>query len=320
MKSLKLMTLLITVVIAACTIRPPDNADDLGPEASQADINKAFADAQAGVNIETAYRTGDNGKSQMIYKVISDTFVSETHLYQVTEVNAQHILYQDDYTLHARSADEIDKHGQLLFEIVKQQPSPSPSPSPSPFHVGGKVSFLPNSFSKAFSTFYAGAKKLFSSISFEFSTAIGQTQSSAPAHFISLQDLESHKLIEADLQTRLYGGPLHSNSTAVAPSARESHYYGLRAYKHRFLTNNCSQLADCSVNATHIQFNEMTTGSDNQPTKIHWIYEVSIEVPGIFIVMEECYSTLAKQGDGSQIPLTVCNHVDNFKFGFAPKE
>jgi len=274
-------------------------------------IRQAFIDAQAGFDPEKAYRVGDSGKSQMIYKVLSDNFISETHNFLVTEVNAKHILYQDAYTIHSRSADEADKHGESFYEITKATPTPSPTPASS-----SEKKLSPGKFSNTLIAFFNRAKKLLSSISIEFSTAVGKNLAQDISKSIDINNLITHRILENDLQKRFFTTQDLSTKSLTPSEPRESRYYGLRSFKHRFITNNCSQLADCRVNATHIQYNEITTDKDGQPMKIHWIYEISIEVPGIFTVLEECYSTLVKQ-DNSQLPLTICSHVENFKFGFA---
>lgn len=81
------------------------------------------------------------------------------------------------------------------------------------------------------------------------------------------------------------------------------------------VTLNCAQIPNCTVNTTEITFNEVMTDSCGNTTQLNWAYQFSTTVPGIFTLMDRCFSQVITQ-DGVQTPVTQCdNDLSDFRWG-----
>jgi hypothetical protein len=301
--------ILSSLLVLGCTIKPPVDDDELGVEVTATQINKAFADAQAGFQQSKAYRVGDKGTLQVVDQVINNMSIRETHDLEVVEINSQAIIY----------VERIKESGEAYeISIARENPSPTPTPSPTPVAFDF-FEIFPRTLSDTLKLAYGRVQSFFSSITVEPSLAIGQEAPSAPQGIVIKNLPRVHNFLQARLNKYLDLAPeVHAQDVSPTPTPapkKVSRYFDLRTSKHKFLTKNCAQLADCKVNATHVQYKELMKNQSGEYIQIHWVYEISIEVPGLFTVMEECYSTLVDNA-GGKIPLTECYHVDDFKFGF----
>ncbi len=181
-------------------------------------------------------------------------------------------------------------------------------------------------------------------IEIEKSTAMGddspqvfkRSEGSLTTFENSIHDILKRKISSQNLST--LAGKMHAMSSAsptpsASPSASPApvatatpspstsavagdtiSYYGLTVTKHKYTTTNCSQLPGCTANATRLQFVEIDTAPDGSTMKLNWTYEVSNQVPGNFMILDQCFSTVVTQND-NQLPLTKCAHVGSFIFG-----
>jgi len=91
-------------------------------------------------------------------------------------------------------------------------------------------------------------------------------------------------------------------------------YFGLKTFSHIIKTNNTSQIKEGKVNATHIEFNEVDTKA-GASQKSHLVYEISNEVPGLFVKLSECLSSVTTTANGGQVPYMECIILNTFSFG-----
>ncbi|MCC6276751.1 MAG: hypothetical protein IT289_02420 [Oligoflexia bacterium] len=296
-----LLVLLVALTVG-CTVKPPEDADNLGPEATYAELVAAFEAAQAGYDQDKLFRVNDFGQWQVLQKVLNNKIIKEIHDLEVIEINNSAIVF----------IDSIQGGNTYRREIKREQKTAN--------HTPQIFDLLPNFISHRVKTAWLGLTSWVSKISFERTTAVGDESGANSVKSFkeellvphaSLQNTVNQHLGRNDPPLLLRRSSLNTKSLSTKSSSR---YFGLKHFKHRFLTNNCAQLADCKVMSTHIQFNEVTQDTSGKDVRIHRIYEISLEVPGLFTFLEECLSMLVKQEE-SDIPVTECYHVEDFRFG-----
>jgi hypothetical protein len=277
--------LAITTTALGCSIKPPEDNQELGPEVSATEVSQALLDAQKGFDPEKDYRVNDRGVVQLTSRVFASSAVRETYEYQVTTVNSAEIIYT---VLNKNTG------GLVQEKIVKEQPI-----------TGSTVArFIKNAYRKI--------TKLVSAIKISPSTALGQVTRAASTGFNPPGSIY-HRILDEHFAKFL----AKATGTKLRPmAASSSRYYGLKILKHKLLTSNCSQVVDCRVNATRVEFDEVIKDDAGNDKRVHRMYEISVEVPGLFVYMDECVSALVTQEE-SQYPLTECIHVSDFVFGFA---
>jgi hypothetical protein len=334
---MKKFTLPLILIIAsfnnACSIKPPDDNSALGPEISVNEINNAKSDARAGYTFAQAFRTGDNGTVQIVDSVLGNKSVRDANQLIVTDMKPG-IAYvtETDTTTGSVISGQIGEsdwaatQSSLTNRVLK-------------FFAA-----LPLQLSEPLSTGFLKASRLITSLRIEKSQALGETLM-APTNIKSFSGV-LQKRLENNI-AQLFGGGLSMAETDSAPSAAPSpstspvpspsptpkptatpvptpvaasasHFYNLQVLKHEFLTSNHSQIPGGKVNSTRIDYVEIrkvqTPDQSMQDVRLHWTLEISNEVPGLFVFLEQCYSTIVNQNN-QQIPLTECVHVDNFEFG-----
>jgi hypothetical protein len=292
---------LVLALLTSCTVKPPEDGDALGDEATYSDVATAFEVARTGYDQDKLFRVGDYGQWQIVQRVLNNKMVQEIHDLSVTQITKTSIIY----------VDSIQGGNSYQYEIARTTPQKTAFTTKI-------LNLLPSFLSSRLAVAFAGIDNFFSKISFERSTAVGSEMMISRPPAFDTKLLTPHLHIQSTINS--YLGRSDAPVLMRGLSAQEvsekatSRYYGLKYYKHPFQTNNCAQLADCKVNATHIQFNEVTQDSSGKEVRIHRIYEISLEVPGLFTFLEECMSMLVKQDD-SDLPITQCFHVEDFRFG-----
>ena len=188
-------------------------------------------------------------------------------------------FYFDDYKV---KADTTTK-----YKMARAGASPTPAPTVTPVPTPSTTASL-DPLSKFFEIFDGIKTKLnvlVAKISIQASTALGETLAPQRPRKMDFVDLK----IQQDLMNRLQAkGDDTIQSTAQNPSddnttpVATTQYFGLKYYVHPYTTSNCSQIKDCKVTSTHIEFNTITTTS-GQSSQAHWVYEISNQVPGLFV-------------------------------------
>lgn len=279
----KILLLLSSVfLVVGCNVVPPED-DMKGAPASKQEIQAAFAEAQSGVVQEQAYKLGDYGTIRIIDQVLSNSQVVSTHDLKIEEINDKYIIYSE----RVAETGETAKYG-----IERKQGSTTPAPPKEPIGKNFLLDKLMGLVAKVVGVF----KK----VEISRPTAIGQER---PERLV----LNKPSSI-ATKSLRING--ITSNAAPSSTSA----YYDLKVMKHPYETANCAQIPDCKVNATRITYYEVRSLSDGTTMKMKWIYEISKEVPGLFMILDECYSTIVQQGT-NQIPFMECASVKDFRFG-----
>ena len=139
-------------------------------------------------------------------------------------------------------------------------------------------------------------------ITIQVSTAVGETE---------IPKIKRRALDTADLKIMANLKITASLGSTDGPNVQQC--FGLKTFKHVLVTNNTSQITGGKVNATHVEFNEIDTVA-GESKKIHWVYEISNEVPGLFVKLSECGSTVLIVNNG-QVPFMSCIILDTFTFG-----
>ncbi len=283
-----LFSLLILVgVFVGCTIRPPDENIDLGPEVSASDVTNSLLDAQSGITAEKSFRLGDNAHLQVTDRIFSSSSVEESHFLEVTKYDDTEIDY---YDLNQTS-------GTVQQFVIARK-----SDTATGWIKNTKIYAY---IEKAYRKVNALVAKLTSKVSIGPSSALGEVPKSpalGPVQDSVLSQSAVHALINKQLNQ-------------YVTTSSSSKYYGLKVSPHQFNITNLAQPIG-PVNATRIEYNEMRTDAKGTVSRIHWLYEISSEVPGIISVLNECLSTMVTQNQ-SQFPLSRCSTAIDFKFGVA---
>ena len=331
----------IILIAQACTIKPPDDGTDLGAETTGSAVNHAKSDAQAGYTFEKAFKVNDAGTVQIIDHVFGNSGVRFTYDYLVTSITPTGVFFTET----TRETGSVGK-GEITPNSWANSQSAVFKKSLQFFAA------LPDPLADFFTGTVISLSRLWSSVKVETSQALGQgasefdpetDRSSArfnpllPKLQENIAALLGTGLSNTGVNTKTSANPGPNSSPSPSPSSSPpqdphagepcqdpstSRCYGLHVMNHDLVTTNCSQILDCKVKATQIDFNEMrkvtrTSNAGTQTTedvRFHWSIQISTQVPGLFVFMDQCFSTLITQ-NGQQIPLTECATVTKFSFG-----
>jgi hypothetical protein len=279
--------------------------------------------AQVGVDPVKGFQKGDTGTVLTTASTISSAQIIETDIYTITAADATTITVQESATTTNPSGVTTTT---TTYYRPGMGPSPTPAPSASPSVSQIKIDepkmfrLLADLFSNTMDYF----GRLLSRISVQPSTAVGESvfrpwtlKASAgvnplrvPAGVIRLMPLTSLSPT---------GSPSPSPSPA-GPTVTSDSYYRLVVNPDTFLTQNCVQISNCTVNSTNIQFEEILGTSDGQSVRLHWSYEFSATVPGLFTLMDRCWSQVVMISN-VQTVLTQCdNDLEDFRWGIPPTD
>lgn len=319
-------------LITSCMVKAPTEGTELGSPATSDQILAAITEAQGSVPQEKAYHIGDFGTMQVVDNVMQNNYVVETHEFQISGADENYIYYSEHV---------VENGSTKQYGIKRKAQSASNSAKPTALNLAqarGASSLKANkqgeapmvSIKKFLSSliplFPAQNAKgiaellkrqmtrvtlLFKKISIEKSSAVAEEDAFWPSekdifHNQLLARLERH-------QDNLSPSDSPAPSESPAP-ASTSKYYGLNVSKIKYTTSNCSQIPNCIVNATKILFAEVRKLPSGNTARLNWVYIISNEVPGLFMILDECYSTVVTQNE-NQYPLTECARVNGFKFG-----
>jgi hypothetical protein len=179
--------------------------------------------------------------------------------------------------------------------------------------AGTFVEKIQNSLAQWFGNIQTRIILALSKIKIEASTALGESEVIQPRQrYMSPADLQVKQQILSVIKGTDGGDP-DSQSGVQDTTPTMSRYFGLKTSTHNVVTNNCTQIKDCKVHSSHIEFNELST-TKGQTTQVHWVYEISREVPGLFTIMSRCGSAVALLNN-AQVPFMECQMLDTFQFG-----
>lgn len=270
----------------ACILKQPTDAEDLGKPTSADEINAAV-DAAADVDPLKVYHVGDTGIKQRIRDILGNISVLENYQYNVSAVNSQYILY---------SKLTVESGLTENFKIILDSPT-------SPV-----AKFL-----KTTKRLLASAKRILNKIQVQASTAIGDELRAPQSTAHKVNFAKWPQIQMPTVSTNAHKG-LSTKAVNIQSDDFTAQYYGLTIVNHKYPTENCSQIPNCTVNATQIAYNEVQTDKDGKVSRYRRRLEISKEVPGVFMALEVCSSTVLVEG-ASQLPITECNKVRGFKFG-----
>jgi len=286
-----------------------------GAENNATEIEAAKTEALGEVKVDDLYRTGDSGTLQIFDKLMGSTSVRQTRQYQVTNIDNDNV----NYSLYV-----VETGTTYVGKIPRHNANQSASAVTA---LNSGLKKLKNLFVKYFidpikDVLPDGAVRLLAKISVEPSTAVGDDFVSKTASEVMVeQSLATAGSDGGDPQIQTPGSaPSVSNmpepaQAAVATGPQASpHYFGMHITHHRVMTANCAQIADCKVNATRIEYNEMHPEEGGGTSRWHWILEISKEVPGFFSFLETCASRLVNH-NGTNYPVTSCARVNDFRYG-----
>jgi hypothetical protein len=311
---MKFFGVVLLAVLATACIKPPDDGMALGDATPTATIDQVLTDAQGGVPESQAFHVGDTGVIESMETVYSSTTLKESEVYKLTSMDSDY-FYFDDYKVKADTTTHYK-----MARAAHSTPSPTPTPTASATPASTTTSealFAPvEKFLKLVGIIKAKINLIVAKITIQTSTALGESVQLQPTRKMDWVDLN----IQRDVLNAVHAKDNSTiESTAQNPSNTEddsggtTQYFGLKHYKHSYLTSNCSQIKDCKVTSTHIEFNAVTTTS-GQSTQVHWTYEISPEVPGLFVIMSRCGSAVTMVNN-AQVPYMECWTLDTFHFG-----
>jgi hypothetical protein len=295
-KKLSVIIFITSLSLCAC-IKPPDDGMALGEETSFDAVERAKNDSQTMIPQEKYFRVGDYGVINEIQTVFSSSQVLETFIWKIRSADTRY--YYIDLTAVKKN---VTKNYILEKAVPASTPTPSPTPAPTPTAVTKKSELL-KKFDLVMANLKSRVLNFVGKVSIQASTALGQTDDTNDPGSGTLS-------IQAQLFTSLteFAGA----QSAGAPAGHR--YYGLQVINHAYPTSNCSQLKDCKANSTHVEYNEVFTGDDGKQIQVHWVYEISKDLPGLFQVISSCGSAV-KIIKNSQIPFMECQTLDTFQFG-----
>ncbi|MBK9294304.1 MAG: hypothetical protein IPM57_07645 [Oligoflexia bacterium] len=273
-----LLSFVALTLLTSCNIKPP--TDDMeGNPVSADEVQSALDEAQAEMYNEKSYKVGDFGTVRIIDQILSQSEVAASADYKVVEINDKFIVY---------SIRDAETGEQVLKSIEKVRPQGA---------LKNKAKEATTLFAKI-KTFATKVVALFKKVEITRPTAVGQEK---------LEPLRRVKTFSLDNQKLKLSS--EDDNTVIAVK-----YFDLKVLKHPYETANCAQIPNCKVNSTRISFYEVQTLKDGTILKVKWIYEISKDVPGLFMNLEECFSTLAQSGT-HQVPYMRCRKVKDFRFG-----
>ncbi len=285
----RILVISIALVTCAC-IKPPDDGMDLGPPTTVDAVNQAVSDAVGNVPEAQAFHINDRGVYQTMETIFSSTQPKETDIIILTKMDANFFYYSDEKVRAGTKTTDIP---------IQRNPQPSATPAPTPSPTPKPPSEIAK-ISRGIKEFIAGMKSkvslILAKITVQVSTAVGETE---------IPKIKKRNLDTTDLKI------MASLGSTDQPGTQQ--FFGLKTFKHTLVTNNTSQIPGGKVDATHIEFNEIDTVA-GEGKKIHWVYEFSNEVPGLFVKLSECGSTVLIVNNG-QVPFMSCILLDTFTFG-----
>jgi hypothetical protein len=329
LNSLTLIAFAQLLIIAnfACSIKPPDDDSDLGAEVSANDIENAKASALAGYTFTQAFHKKDDGSFQVVDSVMGNSSLRDAYEETVTDMKPG-IAY----------VTEIDATTGAVINGAITEAQWTKMQSSFSTRMFKFFAALPQPFSSSLSQTFLNVSHFVLSFHIEKTQALGENVKPLKRAPIFKNPLEPRleKNISALLGAGLAQKDLNSSgdlnpAPAATPTAtpaatpaptpapvNTSKYYKLQVLKHQIVTANCSQIRDCKVNSTRLDYIEIRkiNGPNQtvQDARLHWTIELSTEVPGLFVYQQQCFSTVISQGT-QQIPLTECASVNNFTFG-----
>lgn len=310
-----LLPLLILVLSSACSIKPPDDNSGLGPEVNSNDIVTAKTNALSGYTLEQAFHTGDDGTVEVVDNVLGNTSVRDAQEMTVTAMVPGQATVTETDSMTGSSITGIitDSDWPILSSLTSK--------------VLNFFALFPDPVSRSLTDSFYMARNFWNSVSFEKSQALGESALltnkiklfTSPLSSVLEKDIAKLTLKRTDSSPTPTPGPTGTPpAPASTPDPGTSKYYGLHVLQHTLLTANCSQIPGCKVNSTQVAYVEIrniqVSGEQSQTTRLNWTYEISNQVPGLFVTLSQCFTTIVNQ-NSQQIPLQECVQVENFTFG-----
>jgi hypothetical protein len=285
----KILVISMALITCAC-IKPPDDGMDLGDPTTADALDQAYADALGNVPDTQAFHVNDRGVYRATQTVFSSTQPQDGDIQLITKIDSQYIYYSDQLLSTGATTD---------FKIQRAGTSgtpPTPTPAPTAAPTPTATSQLSSKFKILVANIKSKVNFILGKVTIQVSTAVGDT---LPRPRLTIRNESSLKIMAA----------------LGAPNDNTTHqYFGLKTFKHVIITSNTSQIKEGKVNATHIEYNDIATTSAGTSKKIHWVFEVSNEVPELFNRLVQCGSMVVIVNNG-QVPLMFCNNLESFTFG-----